>query len=324
MSAVFYGNETIQSTLHQMLRRDHAAHGFLFYGDAGLGKKTLAQRFAAALLCTGAEKPCGQCKSCRMLQKRTHPDACFVEHSGKRGGFSVETVRGVCTDLATPPNEGDAKCYFFFDCDMMDARTQNLLLKAIEEPPDYAYFFFTAQAPTVLLPTVRSRITTMALMPVSEEDCRKALTERGYDAEVCEEAIGAFHGNIGACLSFLEQETIRETVALTKSAIHSIIKKDEYTLLQMAAAAASDRARAMLFLTLLDRTLRDAAARKYDPQAKLIGCDAQGAAQLAQRLTTGASQTMHLAVDQAYAALQANVNLPLALSALCASCMDAS
>lgn len=93
----------VQETLHQMLKRDRAAHGFLFYGEAGLGKKTLAKRFLAELLCTGAEKPCGVCKSCRMLADGVHPDVRFVEHSGKRGGFSVDTVREVCMDLASPP-----------------------------------------------------------------------------------------------------------------------------------------------------------------------------------------------------------------------------
>ncbi len=154
----FYGNAQVQETLHQMLKRDRAAHGFLFYGEAGLGKKTLAKRFLAELLCTEAEKPCGVCKSCRMLADGVHPDVRFVEHSGKRGGFSVDTVREVCMDLASPPNEGDAKCYVFGDCDHMDTRTQNLLLKAVEEPPTYGYFIFTATSPTALLPTVRSRI----------------------------------------------------------------------------------------------------------------------------------------------------------------------
>lgn len=318
----FYGNHAVQQALEQMLQRDRMAHGFLFYGDPGLGKKTLALRTAAALLCSGTEKPCGVCKSCRMLQKQTHPDLTIAEHSGKRGSFSVETVCRICADLATPPNEGDAKCYAFFDCDAMETRTQNLLLKAIEEPPDHTYFFFTVRSPVVLLPTVRSRIASMALMPVSEIDCRSALLAHGCSPEDCDQAIGAFHGNIGACLDFLENETIRETVALTKSAIHSIIKKDEYTLLQIAANAAADRARAQLFLTLLDRTLRDAAALKYDPNAAVIGCDADGASRLAARMTAASGQTMHLAVDRAYDALQANVNLPLALSALCAAWMD--
>ena len=64
MEMIFYGNELVQQTLRQMIQRNRTAHGFLFYGDPGLGKKTLARRTAAALLCSGAEKPCGVCGTC--------------------------------------------------------------------------------------------------------------------------------------------------------------------------------------------------------------------------------------------------------------------
>ena len=106
MEMIFYGNELVQQTLRQMIQRNRTAHGFLFYGDPGLGKKTLARRTAAALLCSGAEKPCGVCKSCRMFQDGVHPDVICAETSGKLGGFSADTVRQICTDLATTPNEG--------------------------------------------------------------------------------------------------------------------------------------------------------------------------------------------------------------------------
>lgn len=323
MASKFYGNEAVQETLHRMLQHDRAAHGFLFYGEAGLGKKTLADRFAAEMLCTGAEKPCGQCKSCRMLADRVHPDVRYAEHSGKRGGFSVDTVREICMDLATPPNEGIAKFYLFDDCDHMDIRSQNLLLKAVEEPPEYAYFIFTATAPTALLPTVRSRIVSLAVTPVTESQCREALAERGFAPEACDAAVAAFHGNIGQCLHFLEKEPIRDVVGLTKSAINSIINKNEYALLQAVSMLGKERERAILFLTLFDRTVRDAMAWKYHAKTAGVGCDADGAARLAKRLSASAGQAMHLAVDKTYAAIEANVNLPLALSAFCADCMDA-
>lgn len=323
MLTPFYGNETLQNTLHRMIQNNRTAHGFLFYGEAGLGKKTLAQHLMAELLCTGTEKPCGICKACKMLANKVHPDICYVQHSGKLGGFSVDTVRAVCTDIATPPNEGEYKFYLFTDCDAMDTRVQNLLLKAIEEPPDYVYFIFTATAPSVLLPTIRSRIVSMAVSPVTEQQCRQALSEQGKAPAECDEAISTFHGNIGKCLEFLENEAIRETTALTKSAINSIINRNEYALLQTVAALGKDRERTRLFLTLFDRTLRDAMVRRYDPHAACIGCDEAGANGLAAGLSAKSGQAMHLAVNKAFAALQANVNLPLVMTAFCASCMDA-
>ncbi len=319
----FYGNESLRQNLRQMQARGRMAHGILLHGAAGLGKKTLAAQLIAGMLCQAEHAPCGNCRICRMLEKQQHPDVRWVEHSGKLGGFSVETVRSVCADLAIPPSEGDAKFYVFADCDAMDPRTQNLLLKAVEEPPDYVYFLFTAESPAVLLPTVRSRIVSEAVFPVTEAECREALGERGFSPEACEDAVSVFHGNIGRCLAYLEEDAMRETVTLTKTAINSIIKKDEYTMLQTAAALGKDRSRAVQFLLLLDRTIRDAMVRKHQPDAPCIGCDAEGASLLARQLSSSGAQDMHLAVNRAYAALAANVNLPLALSALCAACMDA-
>ncbi len=315
-----YGNSVLRDQLDRMQKNHRQSHGILLWGETGLGKKTLAQHIAASLLCTGTEKPCGTCKSCRMLQKGTHPDLCVVPHAGKRGGFSVDTVRTVCTDTATPPNEGKAKCYLFCDCDNMDARAQNLLLKIVEEPPEYVYFCFTAQSPLCLLPTIRSRTISLAAAPLSESECRAALLERGYSQEEAEQAVEAFHGNLGNCVNFLENERISSVVALTKSAIYSIIRKDEYALLQAASAAADQIA---MFLQLLDCMIRDAMAKKADPNAVCMGCDRQAAQQLSARLTQTSGVRMHEAVGHAYAAIQANVNTQLLLSALCAELMDA-
>ena len=62
---------------------------------------------------------------------------------------------------------------------------------------------------------------------------------------------------------------------------------------------------------------------KHDPCAAGIGCDAAGSKKLAERLSDSAGQAMHCAVDSTYGAMEANVNLPLALAAFCADCMDA-
>ena len=79
----------------------------------------------------------------------------------------------------------------------------------------------------------------------------------------------------------------------------------------------------MLFLTLFDRVVRDAMSQKYHAKAACIGCDAQGAALLGKRLSAAAGQAMHMAADRTYAAIEANVNLPLAMAAFCADCMNA-
>ena len=135
MLPTLYGKKSLQTTLSRMASGERLAQSFLFYGDAGLGRKTVAHWFSALLLCEHPEngQPCGHCKSCHNLQKDCHPDLILVPHSGKLGGFSVETVRQICSSVSIPPNNGNRKVYLFLDCDQMDDRAQNLLLKQLEE-----------------------------------------------------------------------------------------------------------------------------------------------------------------------------------------------
>ena len=130
MLPTIYGKKSLQTTLSRMASGERLAQSFLFYGDAGLGRKTVAHWFSALLLCEHPEngQPCGHCKSCHNLQKDCHPDLILVPHSGKLGGFSVETVRQICSSVSIPPNNGSRKAYLFLDCDQMDDRAQNLLL----------------------------------------------------------------------------------------------------------------------------------------------------------------------------------------------------
>lgn len=318
---MLYGNQNVRSALSHMARSRRLAQTFLFYGDNGLGKKTLARWLAMRLLCTEPDSPCGQCKNCRTIQKNTHPDVIWVEHSGKLGGFSVETVRRICADAVIAPNSGDRKVYIFADCDRMDARSQNILLKIIEEPPAFTYFIFTASARQSLLSTILSRLMPFGLAPCSEEEALQALTERGFAQEDAQEAIQCFHGNIGQCIGYLEDESVRRLVALTKDAVRCIINKHEYGLLKEFFRVGSDRNQTLRLLQLLDQVFRDAMALRTSPSLPCISCDPDGAKRLSGRLSGAGGQHDHKCIGKAFAAVQANVNVQLILSALCAELM---
>ena len=88
--------------------------------------------------------PCGECNACLNVEKGIHPDVIYPEKSGKLGGYSVNCAREVIADAYVKPNNSSGcKVYIFADCHNVDTRTQNTLLKLIEEPPEYAYFIFT-------------------------------------------------------------------------------------------------------------------------------------------------------------------------------------
>ena len=273
-----YGNDHLLATLNSMVINDRAAHSLMLYGDRGCGKKLIAQYYTELLMCEAPteEGPCGVCNACRNVEKNIHPDVIFPEKSGKLGGFSVETARRVISDAFIKPNNNSGKkVYIFSDCHNIDIRTQNTLLKIVEEPPDYAYFIFTAESKNEFLPTIISRCVCLAAYTASQEDAVKALTYEGLDPDKIKSAVECFHGNIGMCRRFIFDDSLRKQVDLTKLIADSIIRKDEYTLNVLLCSAGSDRNDIREVLTMLDKLVRDAAVLGEDKNARLIGWSAR-------------------------------------------------
>lgn len=318
---MLYGNENLRSSLIKMANGDRLAQCIFFYGDKGTGKKALSRWFAQLLLCESQNAPCCHCKNCRTIQNDVHPDVVWAEHSGKLGGFSVNTVREICADAIVAPNSGDKKIYIFDDCDKMDIRSQNILLKVIEEPPAFTYFIFTAASGQALLPTILSRLIPFGVSECTEYEALQALDEMGFAKEDAKDAVACFHGNIGRCKDYIENEKVRQLVALTKEAVRCIIEKREYDLLRVFYNGSTERNETTAFIGMLEKVFRDASVLRMDQALPCISCDPDGAKLLAGRLSSSRGQHFHKCILNAYAAINANVNLQLTLSALCAELM---
>lgn len=316
-----YGKEPALAALHAMCSSGRLPHSFLLYGDAGVGKKTLAQYLCGLLLCVGAEKPCGACKPCRNLAAGQHPDVITVAHSGKLGGFSVQTIRELCADAYIVPNNGDRKIYLLTDADAITVQAQNALLKLVEEPPDFTYFIFTASSKNVFLETILSRVSSIGVPPCTEQQCREALSALGYGETEITGAVSAFHGNIGQCVAYLSDEAMQQAVALTKQLADSIMNRDEYSLLAALTACSADKAVLRTVLQLLDRHVRDALILRNGGGA-CVGCYPAGAMEYAKRVTLAQCEKQHGAILRACTDLEGNVSPALAVSALCAEIMQ--
>lgn len=124
---------------------------------SGAGDRLAAGLFlAAAIQCRGEDRPCGRCGPCRKILAGIHPDVTVVRDPDHKN-LSMEVLRQVRQDAYILPNEGEAKIYLFPDCGLLEAKTQNVLLKVLEEGPAHAVFLFCAESAAQLLPTVRSR-----------------------------------------------------------------------------------------------------------------------------------------------------------------------
>ncbi len=148
------GDALLASRITRTASTGAMSHAIILSGNGDLS--AAAQYTAAAMQCMGTQPPCGICPACSKVLRHIHPDVIMVVDNEHKN-LSVEVLRMVRTDAYILPNEGRRKIYIFPDCDKLDAKAQNILLKVVEEGPPHAAFLFCAVNSAVLLPTIRSR-----------------------------------------------------------------------------------------------------------------------------------------------------------------------
>ena len=180
----FAGNAALKTALSAAFSRRRLPHTLLLQGEAGLGKRTLAQILARAAVCTCEDRdlaPCGVCPACIRAKAGSHPDIRIVTGSGKSNTISVASVDEVIRDAYKKPEEADINVYCIFAENPMPEITQNKLLKVIEEPPTGALFIFTVLSADALLPTIRSRAQVFTVRPPEESEAAVYVQNAAYN-----------------------------------------------------------------------------------------------------------------------------------------------
>lgn len=154
-----------QSGLWQQLAgRSQHAHAYLLHGPAGIGKRVLAERLMALLLCQQPSKgqACGQCKSCNLLQAGSHPDSFVLEPEEQDKPIKVDQVRALVSFVVQTAQLGGRKVVLLEPAEAMNLNAANALLKSLEEPSGDTLLLLISHQPSRLLPTIKSRCVQQA------------------------------------------------------------------------------------------------------------------------------------------------------------------
>lgn len=175
------GHEWAVKLLGEHIRADGVRHAYLFTGPAGVGKRTLAMRFAQALLCANPPAPgefCGACRPCKMTVQQQFPDLAILQAETTGGEMKVDMVRELQRSLSLTPYEASRRVALLLRFQEANENAQNALLKTLEETPGKAVMLLTADTAENLLPTIVSRCEQIRLRPLAVEDLSDCLAGR--------------------------------------------------------------------------------------------------------------------------------------------------
>lgn len=166
-------------------------HAWLITGPPGSGRSTLALAFAAALIAEPDDE-----QTMRQVLAGAHPDLTSLRTEAVV--IRIEEARRLVERAYFAPSLGRHRVIVVEDADRMTERTSNVLLKALEEPPERTVWVLCAPSDADLLPTIRSRVRTLRLKEPDAADVAELIRERtGATSEIAEQAARHAQRHIG-------------------------------------------------------------------------------------------------------------------------------
>jgi DNA polymerase-3 subunit delta' len=222
LSQALFGHSATEAALLAAYRGGRIPHAFMFVGQRGIGKATLAYRMArfvlanpdpssaavraATSLAIDPEHPVA-----RRIAAQGHGDLLVLERTPNDKGvlrqqIAVDDVRRTVSFFGSTAGEGGWRVAIVDAVDELNRFGLNALLKVLEEPPQRAMLLLVCHSAALVPATIRSRCRLLPMRPLAPNDVASALAAavgRAAGDPQIEAAASASDGSVARALAFL-------------------------------------------------------------------------------------------------------------------------
>ena len=284
----WFGHPGAEAELLNAYKRGRLPHAWIIGGPEGVGKATLAWRFARFLLANPDAASAGVQNAVNLALPDSHPVARRVAHGGHgdvfvlrrewddknkklRTEISVDSIRKAITLFRQSASEGGWRICILDSAEDLNKSSANALLKLVEEPPEKSLFLIIAQKPGQILPTIRSRCRKLLLQGLTESEIVSAI---GCFAKIIgnpstpamREAAGRAQGSVREAMRLLDPDSLTFDKKLRDllARLPAVDWRGVYGLADAIAGRAGDRA----YDAMVHAVLGDLAQRVTDGVAR--------------------------------------------------------
>jgi DNA polymerase-3 subunit gamma/tau len=204
------GQEHVRTTIENAIAQNRIAHGYIFSGQRGTGKTTVARILARCLNCIDGptNKPCGKCSSCLEVTAGNAVDVIEIDAASNRG---INEMRELRENIRYRPARDRYKVFIVDEAHQITSEAFNALLKTLEEPPEWVVFLLCTTEVHKIPTTIASRCQQFSFRSVDFAEIVDRMAwicgQEGIEADA--EALAALaqagEGSVRDSLSALDQ-----------------------------------------------------------------------------------------------------------------------
>ena len=146
----------VKRTLTNALEQERVGHGYIFSGQRGTGKTTMARILAKCLNCDQGPtaEPCLSCSSCNEVAAGNSMDLVEIDAASNR---RIDDIRELRENVRYRPVRDRYKVFIIDEAHQITSDAFNALLKTLEEPPEWVVFVLCTTEPHEIPATIASR-----------------------------------------------------------------------------------------------------------------------------------------------------------------------